>query len=472
VGVDHSLRHLLRWNGWALIAVALVAFAFVAFNQTLFNDGDTYWHIGAGRWISEHYVVPTVDPFSFTARGRAWTAHEWLSEIIMASAFAAGSWGGVQLLFGCAVAATLLLVGLELRRYMPPLRAAAAMIFLFIFLEPSLLPRPHALAWPLVAAWTLVLIRARERHKAPPLAAALLMLVWANLHGSFVFGLVMLPFFGLEALLRESNSRAVVWEWGAFTLVSVAATLANPSGLQALLFAFQISSMKILPLISEWRPSSLSKDPLFFAMTALGVLLLLIRRPRISVPRLLLIALLFYLALTHARHQALFGLVSLLLVAPSLGRGAEGGAADPAAVRQPAIAGVCALVILLLSVARLSLTVPHKDTPVYPGRAIASVPFQLRAQPVLNAYDFGGALILNGIAPFIDGRADMYGDAFVADAHAIERGDAPRFNAAVKQWNIRWTILHPDEGLVAVLDHDPSWRRVYADEYAVIHVRR
>ena len=476
MGVDHSFRHSLRWNGWPLIAVALFAFVFVAFDQALFNDGDTYWHIGAGRWISDHYLVPTADPFSFTARSRAWTAHEWLSEIIMASAFAAGSWGGVQLLFACPVAATLLLVGLELKRFMRPLRAAAAMVFLFIFLEPSLLPRPHVLAWPLVAVWTLVLVHARERHKAPPLAAALLVLVWANLHGSFVFGLVMVPFFGLEALLRETNSRAVVWGWGAFFIASLAATLVNPSGVQALLFAFQVSAMKTLPLISEWRPSSLSKDPLFFAMTALGVLLLLIRRPKISVPRLLLIALLFYLALTHARHQALFGLVSLLLVAGALARGTEGGAAnregERAAVRQPAIAAVCAFVILVLSVARLSLAIPHKDTPVYPGRAIASVPPQLRAEPVLNAYDFGGALILDGIAPFIDGRADMYGDDFVADAHAIERGDARRFDAAVKRWNIRWTILHPSEGLVTVLDHDPSWRRAYADQYAVIHVRR
>ena len=459
-----------------LIAVALFAFAFVAFNQALFNDGDTYWHIGAGRWISEHYLVPTADPFSFTARGRAWTAHEWLSEIIMANAFAEGSWAGVQILFGCAVAGTLLLVGLQLKRFMRPLRAAAAMVFLFIFLEPSLLPRPHVLAWPLVTAWTLVLVHARERHKAPPLVAALLMLVWANLHGSFVFGLVMLPFFGLEALLRESNSRAVVWGWGAFFIASLAATLVNPSGLQALLFAFQVSAMKTLPLISEWRPSSFSKDPLFFAMTALGVLLLLIRRPKISVARLLLMALLFYLALTHARHQALFGLVSLLLVASSLARGSEAGAADDereaAAVRQPVIAALCAVAILLLSVARVSLAIPHKDTAVYPGRAIASLPAQLRGQPVLNAYDFGGALILHGIAPFIDGRADMYGDDFVADAHAIEGGGARRFDAAVKRWNIRWTILHPNEGLVAVLDHDPAWRRVYADRYAVIHVRR
>jgi hypothetical protein len=310
-------------------------------------------------------------------------------------------------------------------------------------------------------------MRARERHRAPPLAAALLMLVWANLHASFAFGLVMIPFFALEALIQERDRKWALLNWGLFALVSLAVTLVNPSGVQGLLYAFQVSSMKILPLINEWRPSSLSKDPLFFAMTAIAAVAIVLRKPRLSVPRLLLIAALFYLALTHARHQALFGIVSLLLVAPSLG---HWGTAEDEFPRGAAI--TLAVGLLLISAIRLVAPMPHRDTPVYPGAAIASVPPALRSQPVLNAYDFGGALILHGVAPFIDGRADMYGDEHTAEAYAIERGDAQEFNAAVERWGIRWTILHPGERLVSVLDRDPAWRRAYADKYAVIHVRK
>jgi hypothetical protein len=469
VGVDRSLRLLPRWNGWALVAVALAAFAFVAFSQALFNDGDTYWHIGAGRWIIDHRFVPTSDPFSFTARGRAWTTQEWLSEVAMASVFAIGSWGAVQLLFACAVTLTLLLVGTELKRFVPPLHAAAAMIFLFIFLEPSLLSRPHVLAWPMATIWTLVLLRARQRHKAPPLGAALLMLLWANLHGSFVFGFVILAFLGLEALLGESDRVEVIRGWGIFALASLALTLLNPSGLQALLYGFQVNAMKTLPLITEWRPSSLSKDPIFFAMTAIGLLFLLLKRARISIPRMLLIALIFYLAVTHVRHQPLFGLMTVLLVAQSLGDRRQPG--ETAGIGRPALIAALAVPFLLVGVARLTIPVPHRDSAVYPARAIASVPAALRATPVLNAYDFGGLLILDGIAPFIDGRSDMYGDEFVAASHRIELGDARLFDAAVKRWDIRWTILHPDEKLVNLLDSDPSWRRTYADKYAVVFVR-
>ncbi len=466
--MDGKPAAALKWDGWPLVAVIFLAFAYVAFAPLLFNDGDTYWHLGAGRWVLDHMTVPTTDPFSFSARGQGWTAHEWLAEVLMASAFAAASWAGVAVLFGGAVGLTLALAGFHLRRFVRPLHAVAAIVLLFVLLQPSLLARPHVLAWPIVAFWTLLLLHARERRTAPPLAASLLMLVWANLHASFVFGLVMIPFFALEALLQEKDRANVALRWGAFGLLSLLLTLVNPTGLQGVLYAVQVSSMKILPLINEWRPSSLSKDPLFFAMSAAAAVAVVASRARIPLTRLLLIAALFYLALTHARHQALFGIVSLLLVAPSLAHRA------PAQDRVPrrAVAVTAVLALLLLFAVRLLVPLPHRETPVYPGRAIASVPQPLRSQPVLNSYDFGGALILHGIAPFIDGRADMYGDDFTADAHAIERGDARRFNEAVKRWNIRWTILHPSGRLVPVLDRDPNWRRAYADKYAVIHVRR
>lgn len=467
MGLSSKPLEQVKWDGGPLLAVILLAFAYIAFAPLLFNDGDTYWHLGAGQWISAHSSVPLTDPFSFSARGRAWTAHEWLSELMMASAYALGSWAGIGILFGGAVCLMLLMAGRELLKVAKPVHAAAALVLLFILLEPSLLARPHVLAWPVVAAWTILLMQARERHRAPPLVAVLVMLVWANLHASFAFGLVMILFFALEAMIEERDRRHVVLGWGAFALASLAVTLANPSGLQGLLYAFQVSSMKTLPLINEWRPSSLSKDPLFFAMTAIAAIAIVLRKPRISFPRLLLIAALFYLALVHARHQALFGIVSLLLVTPSLGRSRTDEGDFPGAA-------VIALGVGLLAVSavRVSVPLPHRDTPVYPATAIASVPPSLRSQPVLNAYDFGGALILHGIAPFIDGRADMYGDDFTANAYAIERGDGQRFNAAVKRWGIRWTILHPSERLVAVLDRDPAWRRAYADKYAVIHVRK
>ena len=112
------------------------------------------------------------------------------------------------------------------------------------------------------------------------------------------------------------------------------------------------------------------------------------------------------------------------------------------------------------------------DATPTPVTALDHVPAELRAQPVLNSYDLGGFLIFEGIKPFIDGRTDMYGDAFNARYDAIVRPDAGAFQAAARQYGIRWTFLQPSSPLAAMLDASPEWRRLYADRYAVIHVRR
>ena len=110
-----------------------------------------------------------------------------------------------------------------------------------------------------------------------------------------------------------------------------------------------------------------------------------------------------------------------------------------------------------------SRTTPHK--------LIAHVPAELRTKPVFNDYSFGGPLILAGIKPYIDGRADMYGDTFVLDWRDMAQGDMSKFAGAVRRYDIRWTVLHPNQALVKQLDASPHWRRIYADEVGVIHIR-
>ena len=139
------------------------------------------------------------------------------------------------------------------------------------------------------------------------------------------------------------------------------------------------------------------------------------------------------------------------------------------------IAPVIAVAVMLLTgivVASLWLTGVRPDGIANPQTAINSVPVSLRKLPVFNQYGFGGPLIHNGIRVFIDGRADVYGDDFVTDYVQIADGDIPKWNVAMKKWHFAWSILPPKNKLSAYLDKQPDWVRVYADEWAVIHVRR
>ena len=65
---------------------------------------------------------------------------------------------------------------------------------------PGLLARPHVLALPILAIWCVRLFDARDRQDAPPLALALMMTLWANLHGGFAFGLALTLPLAVEAV--------------------------------------------------------------------------------------------------------------------------------------------------------------------------------------------------------------------------------------------------------------------------------
>src|SRR5438309_6998614 len=187
----------------ALLVAVLLVPAVLGSSQTIFNDGDVSWHIATGEWILDHRAIPHTDPFSFTWFGKPWVPIEWLSEVFYASAYRLAGYAGVAALVTAALMALHATVYLNASRW---IRAALLPIVAMDFvLIPMLSARPHVLTWPLLALWTLLMLRARERDRAPPLVAALLMVLWANLHGGFVFGLGIAGAFGLEALAASAD---------------------------------------------------------------------------------------------------------------------------------------------------------------------------------------------------------------------------------------------------------------------------
>ena len=91
---------------------------------------------------------------------------------------------------------------------------------------------------------------------------------------------------------------------------------------------------------------------------------------------------------------------------------------------------------------------------------------------LLNTYSYGGPLIAAEIRPYIDGRADMYGDAFSEDYVAINAGEPAAFDHAMHRFLLFWSITSASNSvLLRLLDSPPGWHRIYADKEAVIHRR-
>jgi hypothetical protein len=91
---------------------------------------------------------------------------------------------------------------------------------------------------------------------------------------------------------------------------------------------------------------------------------------------------------------------------------------------------------------------------------------------VLNDLAFGGYMIWRQMPVFIDGRAELYGEAFdMAYYRALELKDVNQFLDILKTWDIDAVLLTPSTPAVGLLDHIGGWQRVYSDSNAVLHVR-
>jgi hypothetical protein len=457
---------------FALIAGAAV-FAVVLWMPVVLIDPDTLWHIKTGEWILANGRVPMTDTWSFTAFGHPWMAHEWLSEVILATIYGWSGWNGVMVMTASAFGSAIGIVALHVRRTVQVDIAVMLVLLAITCGWASLLARPHLIALPIVALWTAGLVAARARGTAPPLYLLPLMTVWANLHGGFMLGLALTGALGVEAVFDPlSIRRDAVRGWGLFLFGAVIAALITPHGIGGLLFPFRLMAMRDLYQIQEWKPSDFSHLNGVALSILLGLYLGLSGIVRLPKFRVLLLTGLVFVTMQHARNAQLFGVIAPLLVAGALGRnGNDRMPSSQFAWTTWAPMGLVAAVAMGSVTFRIAVPVEREDAGYYASAAIAHIPAELLARPVLNEYGFGGLLIFNDIRPFVDGRADLYGDEFLDTYHAVMQANGDALGAVLCQYRIEWTMFKPESVVPALMDRTPGWHRLYSDKVAVIHVR-
>ena len=450
----------------------MVVFAGVMWAPVVLRDPDTLWHIRIGEWILTHHAVPRIDTFSFTAAGLPWVAHEWLSEVLLAVAYDWLGWTGVLTLTAAAAGSVIGLVALYVRARV---RADIAMMLVLLAAAcagPSLLSRPHLLALPLVTVWAIGLIAAREKGAGPPWILLPVMVVWANLHGGFLVGLVLAGALGVEAMFDPACLwRTSLGRWGSFLLAATAAAALTPHGIDGLFFPFQLMSMRNLYQIMEWKPSDFSQLNGMTVSILVGLYLGLTGRLQLPRFRTLLLIGLVFVTMRHVRNAQLFGILGPLLIVDALGRIGDRPIALTFGVPDKIPVWLAGAALAVSLTIRYAMPIERVDEGTYPSTALASVPAELRGRPVFNDYGFGGALIFSGVRPFIDGRADLYGDAFIDEYLSVVHLKTNRLDHLLCQYSIEWTLFGPESVVPALLDRTPGWRRLYGDRIAVVHVR-
>jgi hypothetical protein len=485
----------------ASIAVALAFLFYIAIivvpGSSVLKDPDTFWHIRTGEWMINSGQFPVVDLYSYTSAGERWISPEWLSEILLFLAYKIGSWRGVVVLSALAIATSVGVISFYLLHYVRFSVAIGWAALTALALSSHFLARPHVFSYVLLSAWLVILLETYDRSPfRPPIPIlVLLMVLWCNLHPSFTLGLFLLfVFAGYSCVGEIIRRRYVECRLPVFLVLVVSfSSLLNPYGISPTLLTLDVVHYHFaLRYISEWASPNFQSDKihlvmlvgLFSAMAGLGL--------QLKGPRLIAFAAVTYLGMSHTRGLTTFFLLAPLILARPLseqiawcraedvGDGRLPGRTvkpDPILlfVRRRHVA-IPSILLVLASIATATswryVTV-RPDESIAPKEAIEFVRKEGISGNVLNSYAFGGYLIFSHIPTFVDGRMLPFSDDFIRRfAGAIALDDINDSFKLLEDYYVRWTLLLPGEPLVKALAESKSWDKVYADEHAIVFVRR
>ena len=454
------------------------------------SDHDFWWHLQTGKLILENHRVFHSDPYSFTRQAQPWVNHEWLSEVLIYSVYRATGWAGLMIFFGAVIGVTLLLMYLRCAGR-PYIAALVTLRGAFIF-APTWGVRPHTLSLLLASVFLLILEKSATRPKVLWWLAPLSVL-WVNLHAEYALGVVLLILFllgtGLDVAFgfepwREKKPQLKILV--AVTLACIALVPLNPNGTRMYWYPLEtLRSGAMQKYIEEWfSPNFHDASYLPLALVIMAIVgALSVSSSRVRPRELLLLLVTLAAALHSVRHSGIFALVAVPVLSRLLQSIAQerrwnfGGRAAPPGTAKLLVNALILAGCVSLGAARIYFVVrqqPQKENDEFPAAAVAYLEGHHPPGPILNHYNWGGYLIWK-LYPeypvYIDGRADLFGDAFLDDFADTYYVRTDHWQRELERWKIQTVMLPPDAPLVTVLRLRPDWAQIYADRQVAILTR-
>lgn len=493
-----NVERLVRWllpKFQDVVFISIFGLALLLGRGMLNTDGDLGRHITIGRYILDTHTIPVTDVFSHTMAGEPLTPHEWLAQVIFAAWHVVAGLDGV--VFWCAVliALTFTLVYRAALRHQPSLLVALSFTYLAAA-AASLhwLARPHLYTMLMVAVWVTFFERMRAGKRVAWWLFPATMLLWVNLHGAFIAGLVLwgayfagsfidagIRWEGIQENLRRQKT--LIW----IGLSSLLVTLANPAGwhIWDTTFGF-LRNRYLVGHTAEYLPPdfhNISTWP-FLLMIGLSLLVLGGIRPRLPGALLINLAGWTLMGLYSARNVPLYAIVAVpvlsqavggWLAAQALGRLGGFEAGLQAVDRQ--LKGYLPVLLVLVVGGGFWLAGAAPGEPrqgflpeVFPVEAVDWLAENPLDGEMFNHFPWGGYLLYRTWPErkvFIDGQTDFYGEALTRQYEAVITL-SEGWEQVLAQHQVAWLIVPAESGLARQLQADPHWRLLYQDETAAI----
>jgi hypothetical protein len=464
---------------WAFLAIGLPV---LAATIASLPSVDLAYHLRAGAITLDTGSIPRFDTFTFTATGEPWQNQQWGAQVLLTVAYRLAGWTGLVLLRAALVGMAFGLLFDICRRRSGSVRIAAWLtLAAFACTAVTLGLRPQLFAIALFAAVLWLVVQRREGPKLAWLVVPLV-LVWANVHGSFFLG----PLLVGIGLLDDLVERDPGWRRTATVLVAtLVATLLNPFGLDVWIYAIGISTSGLITSrVTEWQPTTVRtpEGALFFGSAGLVAIAFVVaaRRGRATRPTTLLWLVPFLAIGAYAvRGLAWWPFVAAVVVAglAAASRKVSSTPAAPARDGTPAMRRmniVLVAVLVLAGSAALPLWRPIDPGLQAPAGVVGTAPpgitaaLRTVARPtdrILNPQPWGSwfEFALPDTPVAIDSRIELFPPDVWNTIDQIETGGAG-WQAALEGWGVSLVVAGPAQAdLIARLEA-VGWHEEYRDE--------
>lgn len=457
------------------------------------EDPDFWWHIKTGQLIIQSKQIPFFDTYSFTATGKPWIAHEWLSEVFMFLLYNAGGIILTTLVFSVLILAAFWLTILRIEDKHNLYAAGGALLLGGILSTPVLWPRPQIFSILYTSIFLVLIDRYLKTGKLSNLIPMpLIMFLWVNQHGAFIVGLGVVGIFivgrlfdALTRLIQQKKNWKKILDKPLLTLIltliaCTLVTMVNPNGIRILVYPFQtVNDASLQQFNQEWAsPDFHERTWIPLAVMYLSLIGFGLKSKRsISTTNILLVLVFGIMALSALKHVALFALVTIPVLADQISSVisfSEDQTQKERFVRPFSLAvllGVVFLIVNALVSFEQKQEIVTRDR--FPVDAVNYMTENQINDRIFNSYNWGGYMIWN-LYPqykvYIDGRCDMYGEEFVT--HYVDIYFAkPGWEESLDNEGIEFVLVEQGTYISAALQEAQEWQLIYDDEVSVVYSR-
>lgn len=487
-------------------AIVLVVITFLScialFDSVRFADPDLFCHLYSGKEIVEERSVPSTDTHSFSVYGEKWIDYEWGMRALF---FLMYDWLGPSglVLFRIAIAILLLTVlflsamrlsGSAVISSFALILGAAAFSRYFLF-------RTQLITFFFLALLVLLLIEIKRGKRAFLFVVPFVFLVWANLHGGFPLGLVIVALFIFSEILprkeREhanENYRCEVLRHRVkqimiplcIFLVSLFITLLNPYGVDLWKGILGTIFGSFTPELSEWKPAYAFPFSLliwFYIFLIMFAITFIAAKKRISFD-LLLFMLLGYLSITKVRFVPLFAIILTPYLAHNLkligDRIEQTGKVlmKTGSYALMSLRGVLVAVVLLPLIVKGAQGQLHPHLKIFktdfyqPVSAVKIMKENGMAGNVMNEYDWGGYIHweIPQIKIFVDGRSDTVYPKSTTDEWTLFINGREGWSKVPDRYGADVILIRTQQEVNKALQGSGRWKIIYFDNISSLYV--